>query len=58
MGSVLQVNPTTPESATRKLCYKLPPFLSGIGTKKNGWDNKHPSRSYCGYPYNHRRLLK
>ncbi|KEH15869.1 photosystem I assembly protein Ycf3, putative [Medicago truncatula] len=24
----------------------------------NGWDNKHPSRSYFGYPYNHRRLLK
>jgi len=37
---------------------KYPPFLIGIGTKKNGWDNKHPSRSYFGYPYNHRRLLK
>ena len=35
---------------------KIFPF--GIGTNKNGWDNKHPSRSYFGYPYNHRRLLK
>ncbi|XP_021905482.1 uncharacterized protein LOC110820342 [Carica papaya] len=23
----------------------------GIGTKKNGWANEHPSRSYSGYPY-------
>ncbi|XP_038977096.1 LOW QUALITY PROTEIN: uncharacterized protein LOC120107741, partial [Phoenix dactylifera] len=33
-------------------------FLIGIGTNKNGWDNKHPSRSYFGYPYNHQRSLK
>ncbi|RDY14688.1 Photosystem I assembly protein Ycf3, partial [Mucuna pruriens] len=33
------------------------PCLIGIGTNKNGWDNKHPSRLYFGYPYNHRRLL-
>ncbi|KAJ0076567.1 hypothetical protein Patl1_35431 [Pistacia atlantica] len=25
---------------------------------KNGWDNKDPSRSYFGYPYNHQRLFK
>jgi hypothetical protein len=37
---------------------KLCPFLIKIGTKKNGWANKHPSRSYFGYTYNHRRLLK
>ena len=37
---------------------KNPSFLIGIGTNKNGWDNKHPSRSYFGYLYNHRRLLK
>ncbi|TYI70060.1 hypothetical protein E1A91_D08G195700v1 [Gossypium mustelinum] len=33
-------------------------FFIGIETKINGWDNKHPSCSYFGYPYNHRRLLK
>lgn len=33
-------------------------FFFGIGTNSNGWNNKHPSRSYFGYPYNHWRLLK
>lgn len=40
------------------LCYKLYSSLIKTGTKKNGWANKHPSRLYFGYPYNHRRLLK
>lgn len=40
-----------------KALLKPTPFLL-IGANKNGWDNKHPSRSYFGYPYNHRRLLK
>lgn len=47
------------ESTIGKLCLiRLSPFPLGIGTNKNGWDNKHPSRLYFGYPYNHRRLLK
>ncbi|KAJ9128940.1 hypothetical protein P3X46_034698 [Hevea brasiliensis] len=71
MGSVLQVNPTPlvpiggiEEEALRlginnaKTLLEIIPFFIGIGTKRNGWDNKHPSRSYFGYPYNHRRLLK
>ena len=33
-------------------------LLIGIGTNQNGWDNKHPSRLYFGYPDNHRRSLK
>ena len=41
-----------------KTLFKIPLFLMGIGTSKNGWDNKHPSRSYFGYSYNHQRLLK
>lgn len=66
MGSVLPVNPTTlipiggigEETlllgiSNMKLSYEPPPFLWGIGTKKNDWDNKHPSHSHCGYPYNH-----
>ncbi|KAJ0074618.1 hypothetical protein Patl1_37675 [Pistacia atlantica] len=46
MGSVLQVNPTTLESTTRKLLYKFPLFLIGIGTKKNGWITHHLVRYF------------
>lgn len=42
----------------KKTLLKIIPFLIGIGTNKNGWDNKHPSRLYFGYLYNHQRLLK
>nr|ATL76545.1 hypothetical protein [Chenopodium album] len=63
---VLQVNPTsytkrqgrstTPNRQHKSFVNYLPtPFL--IWVTKNGWANKHPSRSYFGYPY-HRRLLK
>ena len=36
---------------------EAPVTLILVGNK-NGWDNKHPSRSYFGYPYNHQRSLK
>ncbi|XP_042404952.1 uncharacterized protein LOC121995229 [Zingiber officinale] len=41
--------------------YRYRGLLEPQGTNRanqNGWDNKHPSRSYFGYPFNHQRLLK
>lgn len=72
IGSVLRVSPPTlvpiggrGEEALRlginktKTLLENTPFFIWTGTKeKNGWDNKHPSCSYFGYSYNHRRLLK